>query len=106
MADVKSGKETTEFEETKKADVMSIIGLILGAVIAYAPKVIESLNGESKWAIISGAVLGCLALAHSALTKLGYIRSRTEVKVAAEKRTAIEASAAAPAAAPEAGDVK
>ena len=89
-AEVKPGKDTTEHEQTKKADTMAIVGMVLAAVIAYAPKVIEGLNGESKWAIIAGGVVGVMSITLSTLTKLGYIQSRTAVKVAAEKAKVAE----------------
>lgn len=78
----KEGKDTTEFEQAKKADTMTIVGLALAVVIAYAPKVIEGLNGDSKLCIIAGAIVGALAILQSTLVKLGYLKSRTHVKVA------------------------
>ena len=78
----KEGKDTTEYKEAQSATWLSIAGLILAAVLAYAPNLIEKLNGESKWAIIAGGAVGILAIVQSTLVKLGYIKSRTDVKKA------------------------
>ena len=41
---------------------------------------------DSKWAIIGGSVVICLSQIQAALVKLGYIQSRTKVKVEAEEQ--------------------
>jgi len=83
---VTPGKDTSEFKETEKAGTLAIIGTVLGAVLAILPSVVESLPVDSKWAIIGGSVVICLSQIQAALVKLGYIQSRTKVKVEAEEQ--------------------
>ena len=82
---VKPGVETTEFKEAQQGQVMSIIGMVLGILMVYAPKILELTPEDSKYAVIGGAVVTVASVVHDTLVKLGYINSRTQVKVAAEK---------------------
>lgn len=81
---VKPGEQTTEYKEAKSANVWSTVGLILGFVLTTGAAVVDSLGGDSKLAIIAGAVIAVAAIAEKTLVSLGYIKGRSEVKAAAE----------------------
>jgi len=82
------GKDTTEYEQTKSAKVWAIVGVILGILCEVGGAVLMSLQESGTTGlviIIGGAVLQVAAIAQKTLVDLGYINSRTQVKVAAEK---------------------
>ena len=85
MADVKSGVDTTEKHEADSAKVWGIVGLILGFITTSVSPVLVSLGvTESSTAgIIAGALISCASLAYRTFVSLGYIKSRTDVKVSA-----------------------
>lgn len=86
--DVKPGKDTTEFQQTKSAKVWAIVGTVLGLILQVGGGLLATLTEQGltgTYIIIGGFVLQAIALAQKALIDLGYINSRTQVKVAAEK---------------------
>lgn len=83
MSEVKSGVETTEYAEAKSGGVWGIVTTVLGIIVTVLPNFIDKLNEESMVAIIAGAVIAVAGIVQTTLTKLGYIKSRTDVKVAA-----------------------
>lgn len=76
------GRDTTEFREAKSANWISVVAMVLGAIVAYAPKLLEMAPEDSKWAVIGGASVALCGVILKMLTSLGYIKSRTDVKVA------------------------
>lgn len=85
---VTPGKDTTEYEQTKSAKVWAIIGVVLGLLCEAGGAVMVSLqeSGTAGTVVIAiGAVLQVMAIAQKTLVDLGYINSRTQVKVEAEK---------------------
>lgn len=84
MADIKPGLETTEYEKSQQANVWSIIGLTLGALLSLGGMILPGLEEGSTAAIIVGACISVISIIQKALTDLGYIKSRTEVKTTAE----------------------
>jgi len=78
---VTPGTKTSEYEVAQSANVWSSIGLILGVIISVGSTVIPQAPGDSKWGIISGVVLAVVSQIYDCLAKLGYIKSRTDVKV-------------------------
>lgn len=77
------GKDTTEYKETRKAGVAGIVSLVLGAVIAAGPAV----AGEDTTAgIIAGGAVAVAGTAQALLVRLGYIKSRTDVKAKGRKQ--------------------
>ena len=84
---IKEGRSTTEYATAKSAKVWGIVGMLLGGLVAFGPKLLEALSGtigESSPAYaIAGACIATAALMCKTLAELGYIKSRTDTKVAA-----------------------
>lgn len=96
MAEIKNGRETSEYEQAKSAGVMGWVALILGVLTTQGALLLEKISAGHEgatWAIVAGAVVAFAGLVQTTLAKLGYIKSRSDVKVAAEKRAAAEVSA-------------
>ena len=84
---VTPGKDTTEYEQAKSAKVWAIVSVILGLVCEVGGALMATLTEAGTAGtvvIIIGAVIQGLALLQKTLVDLGYINSRTQVKVAAE----------------------
>jgi hypothetical protein len=77
---MKEGKDTTEFRALQSTKVWSIVGIILGAIIAGSGVILQ-LNGVSaEWIIGLGVVVKIAAGAQKAFVDAGYIKQRTELK--------------------------
>ncbi|MFH1738992.1 MAG: hypothetical protein ABIH23_08270 [bacterium] len=79
------GKTTSEYEVTQSASSTGILVVILGAIVAIGPEVMNAVFGgnmDSKVAIICGAIIAIGGTLLKTLTSLGYVKSRTDVKVA------------------------
>lgn len=85
---VKEGLLTSEFERAKSAGVWGIVAIILGAVTTIGSVVIPTLDQHSTAGIIAGALLSVVGVIGKTLADLGYVKSRTEVKVAASLASA------------------
>ena len=79
----RSGKETSEYEMAKSANLWAAIGIVLGVIVASGPALIEQLDGNA--AVIVGGIITVASIAYRALVQAGYVRGRTEVKIAAEE---------------------
>ena len=75
------GIQTSEYQQAKSSSLWGTIGTVLGAVVAMTPLVDAS--GSSKFAAIAGAIIAAASIAMKTLTTLGYIKSRTDVKITA-----------------------
>jgi len=84
---VTPGEETTEHAAAKSGSFWSILTIVLGAATMIGSAVLPSLGTNSKAGIIAGAVIGCVGIVTKCLVDLGYIKSRTEVKVSANEAT-------------------
>ena len=84
IEDIKPGKDTTEYKEAKSGSVWGIVAMVLGMLLTIGATVAESLGTDSRIGIIAGAVIAVAGIAEKTLVSLGYIKSRTEVKKAAE----------------------
>jgi len=84
IEDITPGKDTTEYKEAKSGSVWGIVAMILGMLLTIGATVAESLGTDSRIGIIAGAVIAVAGIAEKTLVSLGYIKSRTEVKKAAE----------------------
>ena len=76
----KEGKETTEYEMAKQVDWLAKGAVVLGALLAVLPGIVEKFPVDSKAAIWGGVVLAGLAVVAKVLSALGYTVSRTRVK--------------------------
>jgi hypothetical protein len=85
MADVKPGVETSEYKEAKSASTWGIVAAVLGAVITFGGAIAETFGADAKAGIICGAVVAVAGIAQKTLATLGYIKSRTDVKMVAEE---------------------
>lgn len=85
MADVTAGVETTEHKVAKSAEVWGSIATILGMIMSMGSAVLPALGDNSRIGIIAGVLIAVAGILHKSLVQLGYIKSRTEVKVAAAK---------------------
>jgi len=81
---VKPGEQTTELKEASSAKVWAIIGVVLGFLLEVGGGVVNSLDMSGNALILSGAILQAISLFRATLVQLGYIKSRENVKVAAE----------------------
>ena len=76
---VKPGAETSEYKELQSSKLWSTIGTLLGVVISvgsmYQPA------GDTKAGIVVGALLAVVSIGYRTLVQLGYIKSRTDIKV-------------------------
>ncbi len=90
---VKSGKDTSEYQEAKKGSVWAAVATVLGVLVALA-SVAANVGGESSTVgIIAGAVLAIAGTLQQTFIRLGYIKSRTIVKAEASRTAAEEVSA-------------
>lgn len=83
MADVKEGVETSEKKVADSASRWGVIATVIGAVISIGSIAIPALGDGSRIGIIAGAIIALAGIVQKTLVSLGYIKSRTEVKVAA-----------------------
>lgn len=82
---VKPGSKTTEYQQAQKASTWGIVGLILGGIIAVGPGLVDKFwgaNQNSAAYIAAGGALSVVSILYKMLVDLGYIKSRTDVKVA------------------------
>ena len=77
----KEGKETTEFKKSKSATIFAYVGIVLGGLIAFGPKLLGIVEEGSTTGVIGGCIIAVSATIQKCLTDLGYIKSRTDVKV-------------------------
>ena len=82
VAEVKPGVETSEHKEVQNAKIWSTVATIMGFIITLGGTIGTALGTDSKIAIIVGAVVVCVSEVRRMLVQLGYIKSRTDVKVA------------------------
>ena len=79
---VKPGVETSEHAVAKSGSTWAIIALIIGLLTTVGTSVAASFGADTKTGIIVGAVVTGIAIIQKTLTDLGYMKSRTDVKVA------------------------
>jgi len=85
---VKPGVETSEFKVAKASGFFAYFSVIAATVIAYGPQVMGWLPEGSTAGIIVAAVLGGIGVAQKLFVDLGYLKSRTDVKVQADAKPA------------------
>jgi len=85
MSEVKEGKETTEYQEANSAKVWGLIAMILGFIMASGAEILAAVgvSSDSKVGVIGGSIIAVAGIAYRTLVQLGYIKSRADVKVAA-----------------------
>lgn len=83
MADPdRPGQETTEYRAARSGSAWGVMAIIIGVIGGVAAAVIEAGGGEnSTVGIIAGAVVAIAGIVLKTLSTLGYISSRTQVKV-------------------------
>jgi len=81
---VEPGKDTSEYKEAKSASVWGIVAMLLGTLITIGGAVAEALGTDTKSAIIAGAIVATAGVLQKTFVSLGYIKSRSDVKVADE----------------------
>ena len=79
---VKDGKTTSEFEQAQSSKGWAVVSTVLGMVIASGSAVTEMLGMDNTVGIIVGAVIAVFGIIQRTLVDLGFIKSRTDVKVA------------------------
>ena len=77
---VKPGKDTSEYKVVKNTSVLTTIGFALGLVIAAFSAIATTLGDNTVAGIIFGASVSVLSILQDTFIKLGYIKSRTEIK--------------------------
>ncbi len=81
MSWIKPGNETTEYARAKSATWLAYVGLALASLLSYGPDVLGWLPESGPGAPVLAAVIAVAGIVQKTLVDLGYIRSRTEVKV-------------------------
>jgi hypothetical protein len=93
-ATVSEGNTTTEYTVTQSGNFWSTIGLVLGTLVTVGSAVVPMAPGDSKWGMIGGMVLAIVSQIYDALIKLGYLKARTDLKIAALQMDASQIKAA------------
>lgn len=89
MAEVKPGQMTSEFAAAQSGGVWGIVAMVLGLVVTFGDQILAALgHGTGSVATIAGAVITVAGILLKTLTSLGYIKSRTDVKVASAEAPA------------------
>ena len=78
--DVAPGSGTSEFKETKNANLWGIVAMVLGFLTTVGATVAEAFGTDTKYAVVAGAVITVAGIIQKTLVTLGYIKSRTELK--------------------------
>lgn len=92
MFGLKAGTTTTEFLVSKSASRWGIVAMILGVAVTGGSAVGGVTGGStSTVGIIVGAIISLAGIVQKMLTDIGYIKSRTKIKDAVERRLAEEA---------------
>jgi hypothetical protein len=77
---VAPGSGTSEFKETKNANIWGVVAMVLGFLTTVGATVAEALGNDTKYAIVAGAVISVAGILQKTLVTLGYVKSRTELK--------------------------
>lgn len=75
-----AGSDTSEAAVAKSSSVWGVVAMILGVLVTTGATVATSLGADTKWGIVAGLVVSVAGILQKALTDLGYINSRTQVK--------------------------
>jgi len=81
---VKPGETTSEHKMARVGAIWGIVATFLGALTSIGAVAADALGADTKWGIIAGAIIAMGGMIQTTLVKLGYIKSRTNVKEAAE----------------------
>lgn len=93
--EIKPGDQTSEHKMAKSAGLWAIVALILGFAVTVGSQVLEAAGTETKAGIWVGGIVAVAGVLLKMFASLGYIKSRTDVKVAAEAGQAVKAKAEA-----------
>ena len=86
MPELKEGKLTSEHEAMKSAGIWGIVAMLLGFLTTAGAEVMGRIfEVDSTAGIIAGSVVTLAGLALKMFTKLGYIKGRSNLKIASEK---------------------
>lgn len=83
MTEIKTGVQTTEFKIAQNSSKWGAIAMVLGAVTTIGSTLLPALGANSKIGIMAGAVIAFAGIVQKTLVDLGYIKGRSDVKVAA-----------------------
>ena len=86
VVEVTPGKETSEHAVAKSGSTWAIVAMVIGLLTTVGTSVAASFGADTKTGIIVGAVVAGLAIFQKTVTDLGYIKSRTDVKVAKDMK--------------------
>lgn len=77
-----NGKDTSEYGVVNGANAWATIATIVGLLVTVGQAVAPALGGETTTAgIIVGAVVAVLGIVAKTLVSLGYVKSRTGIKL-------------------------
>ena len=77
----REGKLTSEYATMKATGWVAYAVVVVGSILAFAPWIMNVTDGTQA-ATWVGGILAAVGLASKVLTTLGYMKSRTDVKVA------------------------
>lgn len=86
MAKMTTGKKTSEYAVAQSGGKWGVIALVLGVVIQLGSMITQSQGSDSTIGLVVGACVSVAGIVLKTLTSLGYIKSRTDVKVSAEDK--------------------
>ena len=75
------GEKTSEYAIAKNAGAWGVASLVLGMIIQVGSMIAQGFGNETTIGIIVGACVSIAGILLKTLTSLGYIKSRTDVKV-------------------------
>lgn len=88
-----AGATTTEYKVAQKAEIWGIVSIVLGLVISIGSLIAEGFGSNTQVGVWAGMAITIAGKIQQTLTALGYIKSRTDVKVAASLPTTTKPSA-------------
>jgi hypothetical protein len=84
---VKPGEMTSEYRAARSGSAWGIVSAVLGVIMSAGSAVLQAVGADTKAGILAGAALAIVGVISKTLVDLGYIKSRTDVKVAARSGT-------------------
>jgi hypothetical protein len=79
------GRQTSEYTQTLLANIIGGIGVVTGAIIALGPQLMTVVPKGSKMLAVLGTIVSIAGIVHSYMISQGYVKGRTELKLAAMK---------------------
>lgn len=86
------GNATTEYVAAQASGYWGVVATVLGIIITVGSVAADSLGGGSPWGILAGSAVALAGIAQKTLASLGYIKARSDIKIAAANALAAGAA--------------